>query len=189
MVLNMLRRTTGGAHGTPGTVTVGVVVFVPQPTAGRLTRIRSQAGDPHGDLIAPHVTLLPPTNRPVHQMKEITRHLRRVGRRHPPFPIRLAGTGTFRPITPVVFARLTDGVEGCEALETSIRTGVLQRSLPFDYHPHITLAAQLPDDVLDRVEQGMAQFQDTFAVREFHLVCFESDGRSRIEATIPLRGR
>lgn len=188
MVLNMLRRATVGAHGTPGTVTVGVLIVVPEPGAGRLARVRADAGDPHAELIPPHVTLLPPTTRPVHQMREIERHLRRIGERHPPFAIRVHGTGTFRPITPVVFARVTDGVEGCAALETSIRTGVLHRPLAYDYHPHITLAAALADETLDRVQARMADCDHTFLVRDFLLMCFESDGRSRVEATIPLDG-
>ena len=189
MVQELLHRSTHGAHGTPGTMTFGVVIFVPEPGASELAAARLEVGDPLGSLIPPHITVLPPTTRPVHQIREIKRHLRRVGRRQRPFPIHLRGTASFRPISPVVFARLVEGAEGCAALEAQVRRGVLFRELTFDYHPHITLAFGLEDVVLDLVAERMAGYELRFLVREFHLVVFDTSASPRLEATIRLHGR
>ena len=189
MIRDLLRRSTQGAHGTPGTVTFGVVINVPEPGASELTAVRLQTGDPLGSLIAPHVTVLPPSTRPVHQIKEIKRHLRQVGRRHPPFPVRIRGTASFRPVSPVVFAPLVEGHQDCKDLEASVRSGVLARDLAFDYHPHVTLAHGVDDAVLDSVAARMAGYDQRFQVREFQLVVFDVEASPRVEATIRLHGR
>lgn len=189
MVGELLRRSTGGAYGTAGTVTFGVVIFVPEPGAAELAATRLEVGDRFGSLIPPHVTVLPPTTRPVHQIREIKRHLRRIGRRQRPFLIHLRGTDSFRPVSPVVFARLAEGREDCAALEAQVRCGVLFRELTFDYHPHITLAYGLDDVALDLVAERMAGYDLRFLVREFHLVVFDTRARPRVETTIRLHGR
>ena len=189
MVKELLRRSTQGTHGTPGTMTFGVVIFVPEPFATELAEARLESGDPLGSLIPPHITVLPPTTRPVHQIREIKRHLKRVGRRHRPFRIHLQGTASFRPVSPVVFARLADGAEGCAELEKSVRAGVLFRELTFDYHPHITLAFGVDDVVLDLVAERMAGYDRLFWVRDFQLVVFDVGASPRVEAAFTLHAR
>ena len=67
-----------------------------------------------------------------------------------PFDIELRGTGTFRPVSPVVFVQLARGIGGCERLEQRVRPGPLTRDLPFPYHPHVTVAHDVADEALDR---------------------------------------
>ena len=64
---------------------------------------RTKCGDPQAGLVPPHVTLLPPTEVPAADRAAVTAHLAQVARCHPPFTMHLSGTGTFRPVSEVVF--------------------------------------------------------------------------------------
>jgi 2'-5' RNA ligase len=111
----------GAADGA--TVMIGVAIEVPEPYGEELQRWRAAFGDPLADAIPAHVTLLPPSAVPVAAMPDVRAHLSAVAARHVPFHIRLRGTGTFRPVSPVVFVQLAEGVSQCELLERSVRSG------------------------------------------------------------------
>ena len=72
-------------------------------------------------------------------------HLARAASAVPPFDIHLRGTGTFRPVSPVVFVTLAEGISGCEVLADAVRQGPLEVDLHFPYHPHVTIAHHLDD--------------------------------------------
>lgn len=103
--------------------TIGVAVAIPEPHASYLQERRESFGDPLAHAIPPHVTLLPPTVVDVADMDEFEAHLEVVAAAHDCFEIALESTGTFRPVSPVVFVQLAQGVAQCEALETAIRQG------------------------------------------------------------------
>ena len=86
-----------------------------------------------------------------------------------PFPMHLAGTGTFRPLSPVVFIQVARGLAECEMLEHSIRSGPLERELEFPYHPHVTVAHHVSDAALDEAYDGLADFVARFPIRSFQL--------------------
>ena len=65
-----------------------------------------------------------------------------------PFDIRLRGSATFLPVSPVVFVPLVQGIAECEQLEVKVRSGPLARDVQYTYHPHVTVAHDLPDDAL-----------------------------------------
>lgn len=158
-------------------VTVGVAIAIPQPHATVLTRWRRRVGDTAADRVRPHVTLLPPTPVPAATMDGIEAHLGEVAAAGQPFLMHLAGTGTFRPTSPVVFIQIARGVSDCELLERSIRSGPLERGLEFPYHPHVTVAQEIPDAALDDAYEGMAGFVARFPVERFGLFCRDGDGR------------
>jgi SAM-dependent methyltransferase len=106
----------------------------------------------------------------------IEEHLADVARSARPFDIHLRGTATFRPVSPVVFVQLVEGIGGCERLERAVRKGPLKRSLQFYYHPHVTVAHHLPDAALDRAFTELADFECRFRVEEFHLYEHGADG-------------
>lgn len=162
---------------TPGFMTLGVAIAIPQPHATVLTKWRRQIGDPAADLIWPHVTLLPPTPVDAAAMDDIHEHLRAAAARSAPFVMHLAGTGTFRPTSPVVFIQIARGVSDCELLESAIRRGPLHRDLDFPYHPHVTVAHEVPDDALDEAYDGLSGFVARFPVSSFALFSRAEDGR------------
>jgi 2'-5' RNA ligase len=158
-------------------VTVGVAVAIPKPHATVLTNWRRRVGDPAADLIWPHVTLLPPTPVPASAMDDIHEHLAKAAAAGEPFVMHLAGTGTFRPTSPVVFIQIARGVSDCELLEEAVRGGPLERELDFPYHPHVTVAQDVPDPALDEAYDGLAGFVARFPVASFVLFFRDADRR------------
>lgn len=156
---------------------VGVAVAIPQPHAEILTAWRRQVGDPAADLVFPHVTLLPPTRVPTESMPEVEEHLRAAAEGVEAFDMHLAGTGTFRPTSPVVYIQIARGVAQCETLETAIRRGPLHRELDFPYHPHVTVAHDIDDAALDEAYDGLSGFVARFPVDCFVLFSRHADGR------------
>lgn len=159
-----------------GRTLVGVAIAVPQPHASVLTRWRRGVGDPAADQILPHVTLLPPTPVPAVQLPEIEAHLEVAARSGRPFSMHLSGTGTFRPLSPVVFIQIARGVADCELLEREIRRGPLARQLDFPYHPHVTVAHGVGAAALDEAYEGLGTFVARFHVDSFVLFTRDDDG-------------
>lgn len=170
-------------------VTVGVSVVVPEPHATVLSSWRRRVGDPQAGLVWPHVTLLPPTVVPVEEMGAAKAHLAGVAAAHVPFEMHLSGTGTFRPRSPVVYVQVARGVADCEALERAIRTGPLARALEFPYHPHVTIAQDVPDAALDAAYTGLAGLTVRFEVAGFTLCERSEAGRWAACADYALGGR
>ena len=81
--------------------------------------------------------------------------------------LHLRGTGTFRPISPVVFMQVVEGIAECEQLESVVRSGPLSQDLRFNYHPHVTVAHEVPEPNLDRAFDELAGFDARFVVSGF----------------------
>lgn len=154
-------------RGTADTTVIGVVVDVPEPWAQLLVDWRTKCGDPQASLVPPHVTLLPPTEVPVAERTTIAGHLAAVARRHAPFDLRLRGTDTFRPVSEVVFVAVASGVSDCAQIATDVRSGPLQRPLTFPYHPHVTVAHDVPPDMLDMAAGELSELAADFRVEHF----------------------
>ena len=174
---------------TPGVVRIGVVVGVPEPHGPVLRAERIATGDPEAHGIAPHITLLGPTDLVAGSVDEVDEHLAAVAAEHRPFVVQLRGTGTFRPVTPVVFLQLSRGISDCEQLERGIRQGPLATPVRFPYHPHVTVAHGVPEPVLDEVFDRLAGFEATFVVTGFSRYEQDEDGRWRAVRSFRLLGR
>jgi 2'-5' RNA ligase len=149
------------------TATVGVLITVPPPWREELTDWRDRLGDPDAARVPPHVTLLPPTEVPADRLAEIDAHLAAAAAGCPPFEMHLAGTGTFRPVSDVVFVVVAAGIAQCEQLEARVRSGPLGRETRFPYHPHVTVAHDIPAEGLDAAYAGLAGFDARFPVAGF----------------------
>lgn len=167
---------------------IGVAVSVPEPYAAELQAARARVGDPAAHLIRPHITLLGPTVLPTASLPEADAHLRAIAARHRPFHVHLRGTATFRPVSPVVFVEVVEGIASCELLEVDIRSGILGQDLRFHYHPHVTIAHEVPDEALDRAFADMARFEARFDVPEIHVYEHGDDGMWRTIGAYPLGG-
>ena len=84
----------------------GVAINIPEPFNAELSKWRHELGDPQASAVPPHVTLLPPTPLADALLPEVEEHLRAIAEEEEPFDIHLSGSGTFRPISPVVFVPL-----------------------------------------------------------------------------------
>ncbi|MCZ0980977.1 2'-5' RNA ligase family protein [Streptomyces diastatochromogenes] len=161
-----------------GTVTLGVSIAVPEPYGSLLQERRAGFGDPAAYGIPTHVTLVPPTEVPQERLPEIEAHLATVAADHQPFPVRLEGTGTFRPLSPVVFVKLAEGVPCCNDLQQRIRDedGPLARELAFPYHPHVTVAHGISEEGMDRAFEELAGYEAAWTCRSFALYEQGPDG-------------
>jgi 2'-5' RNA ligase len=118
----------------------------------------------------------------------VSAHLREVASRHPVFSLRLRGTATFRPVSPVVFVNVTEGISECELLAQDVRSGPLAQDLAFPYHPHVTVAHHLSEEALDRAYEALADYDCAFDVRAFQLYVHGDDGVWRPDAAFTLAG-
>lgn len=159
----------------PETVTIGVSISVPDPYGTEIQDARAAHGDPRARSIPTHVTLLPPTEVAAARLREIEAHLVAVAALHRPFPMLLQGSGTFRPVSPVVFVRVEGGAQECRALEADVRSGPLARELAFPYHPHVTVAHGLPEEILDEAYEKARGYHADFTVPGFSLSRFGPD--------------
>lgn len=155
--------------------TIGVAIAIPDPWASELREHRIALGDPHAEVVPAHVTLIPPT--PITDVvAPIEDHLAEVSDRHPPFRLRLRGTATFRPVSPVVFLSLAEGISRCEQLAADVLCGPLAQQRDFPYHPHVTVAHHVEEAVLDRAYEQLADFDCAFDVETFQLFVHGDDG-------------
>lgn len=159
----------------------GVALGIPEPWTGQLQDWRERLGDPNAAGIPPHVTLLPPTALHDDDVEGVEEHLRVVASGERAFALHLQGTGTFRPVSPVVFVEVVEGAGDCARVQAAVRSGPLSRELGFPYHPHVTVAHHLRDEQLDEAFEALADFDCHFEVRGFHLYEHGSDGVWRPE--------
>ncbi|MFB9237242.1 2'-5' RNA ligase family protein [Plantactinospora siamensis] len=182
--------TDGTRGGETGTIQIGIAIDVPQPWGEILTRCRAEAGDPQAADVPAHVTLLGPTEIPAVSLPGVEDHLAAVAEAHLPFTMHLRGTGTFRPITEVVFVVVAAGISECELLSAAIRTvPELHRETRFPYHPHVTVAQDVAPEALDKVYQELADFSALFEVEGFTLFSHSGETRWRPRRDFPLAGR
>jgi len=158
------------------TTTIGVAIAVPDPWGEQLQTYRAALGDQRAQGIPTHITLMPPIEVGESAVPGIEQHLAEASAHHTAFRIRLRGTGTFRPVSPVVFVMVAEGIAGCEQLALGVRRGPLAVDLTFPFHPHVTIAHHLDDATLDRAFTEMAGFECEFTADRFSLYVHEGEG-------------
>jgi 2'-5' RNA ligase len=149
--------------------TIGVSIAVPDPFGSELQDFRVTLGDESARHIPTHITLVPPAEVSDEALGGIEAHLRAAAARQQPFRVRLRGTGTFRPVSPVVFVGVVEGISSCEMLAAATRSGPLAVQVGFPYHPHVTVAHHLGDEQLDRAFTELADYEAGFEVDQFWL--------------------
>jgi 2'-5' RNA ligase len=168
--------------------TIGVAIPIPDPYGSELRRYRADFGDPQAASVPTHVTLLPPTEIDDEDLEQIDAHLLEVAARYPRFRIRLRGAGTVRPVSPVVFVMLAEGISSCEVLQSLVRSGPLDVSLRFPYHPHVTVAHDVEKESLDKAFRELSDYDCSFEVAAFCRYEHGEDGVWRPQRGFALSG-
>ncbi|MFV0252438.1 MAG: 2'-5' RNA ligase family protein [Beutenbergiaceae bacterium] len=169
-------------------ILIGLTISVPTPYAQTLTRARVESGDADATAIPPHITLLPPTAVEREELRQVRDHLGRVAAAHRPFVVTLAGTSSFRPISPTVFVEPQQGAAECIRLHQAINRAQLSQPMRFPYRPHVTIAHDVDEDQLDAALAGYADFHATFPVAGFARFELCADGVWREVEVFPLSG-
>ena len=156
-------------------MTLGVAIEIPEPYGSAIDTARLGYEPSMGRMPA-HITLLPPIDVDSDVLPGVIEHLSSVASRLSPFDVELHGTGTFQPVSPVVFIALSRGISSCERAEAQVRTGLLAVESRFPYHPHVTLAHDVSDALLARAFDDFMDFRARFTVAQMHLFSLHEDG-------------
>lgn len=156
-------------------LTMGVAIAVPEPYGSRLRRKRASFGDPLAATVPSHVTLMPPLTLERDGLEAVCAALRAAAAELRPFSMTLRGTGTFRPVSPVVFLAIVGGVAGIEEIAAAVRAQLDAPRAEFPFHPHVTVAHNIDDAALDRAHADLSDFECTFQVDSFDLYLHERE--------------
>lgn len=132
-------------------------------------------GESSAHQVPTHVTVLPPYDIERHLLPEVHAHLARAAVRMAPFDIHLRGTGTFRPVSPVVFLNVVEGIAECEVLAETAVAGPLVPELRFPYHPHVTIAHGVAEEKMDQALEDWSDLDEVFVAKCFHVYEFDND--------------
>ena len=166
--------------------TIGVAVAIPDPWATELQDYRTAVGDRTATMIPTHITLVPPTEVTDDELRTIEGHLGDVAAEFEGFAVHLRGTGTFRPVSPVVFVAVSQGISYTEMLARSVRDALDSPEPEFPFHPHVTVAHNLDDPSLDRAYDDLRDFECQFTVTEFALYHHQDDAGWVPQRAFPL---
>lgn len=155
--------------------TIGVAIAVPEPWGAQLQAYRTDLGDVTAEGIPTHITLMPPFEVEPDELARVEQHLAQASATNVAFKIHLRGTGTFRPVSPVVFVVVVEGISACEQLAVAVRRGPLAVDLQFPYHPHVTIAHDVRDPLLDKAFDELASFDCEFLCENFSLYVHDKD--------------
>lgn len=167
---------------------IGVSIAVPEPYGEQLREHRIRLGDEAARGIPTHITLVSPYDAPEGVLPAVEEHLATVAAATAPFGVHLRGTGTFRPTSAVVFIGVVEGISQCEQLAAALRDGPLAGETEFPFHPHVTVAHNVPDEALDAAFDELAGFEAEFPVDEFWLYVHDDEQGWQPVRRYPLGG-
>ena len=146
---------------------IGVAIEIPEPYGTQLRQRRASYGDTLAATVPTHITLIPPTEVDDADLGQFEKNLEQVAQKHSSFDIMLRGTGTFRPVSPVVFVSVVEGISPTEQLAADTRALIEDLRYQFPYHPHVTVAQEVSEEALDQAFNELADFQCRWRVENF----------------------
>ncbi len=148
---------------------MGISIAVPEPFGNDLRQKRAAFGDPAAATVPTHVTLAPPFEVADDEHEALAESLSKVAAAHEPFMLRLRGTDSFRPLSPVVYVAVVDGHDSVIQIAQTVQETLGGQSVEFPIHPHVTVAHRLDDQGLDRALDELADYEACFEVAMFVL--------------------
>lgn len=174
--------------GGRGPQMIGVLAPVPEPHAALIDRWRHELGDTTADIVPPHITLLGPIFVPAKVFDSVAAHIETVANSTPAIAMHLSGTASFRPVTPTAFVDIANGRLELEALNRALNSGPLEHEPAYEYRPHVTIANEMPADVLDRAEEVLADFDAEYVTEAIGLYSPDRFGKWQVLRWFALRG-
>jgi len=174
-----------GASPAPSPESLGVIISMPPDLAEELGQWRETFAGSGAGAVPAHITLV--SGRAKGSWAEAAEHVRAIAREASPFIISLRGTGTFAPVSDVVFLKLDAGVEECVDLHSRLLDGPLEHLVEFGFHPHLTIAHDLDQPAMERAETALADFGAKLEVSSIGLYDY-SHGGWALREELPLGG-
>lgn len=162
----MILQTNGkGRVPANGSLNVfALVIYVPDPLATFLDDLRRELV-PQCNPRA-HVSVLPPRPLDV-DWKIASAHVRALMESWSPFEVELTDIRTF-PATDVIYLELGKGSAELHRLHDAMDKQALAFREPFAYHPHVTLAQEIPQpQVPGLFEKAAARWREFDGPRRF----------------------
>jgi 2'-5' RNA ligase len=143
-----------------------LVIYVPPPLGSFLDDLRRELV-PHDNPHA-HVSVLPP--RPVAvDWQEAAGHVRSLASGWQPFEVELTGVQMF-PVTNVIYIGVGAGAAELNRMHVATNSGSLAFDEPFIYHPHVTLAQDIPGaEVRGVLEIAVRRWKEFTGPRRFRV--------------------
>lgn len=134
-------------NGYGATTQYALVSYIPDPLGSFLSELRTDLIQ--GCRLQSHVTILPPRvlSSPV---GALIADLKKRTTSADSFEITLGEVEIF-PVTNVIYISLGQGKQQVEAMHTHLSGGPFSYKEPFPFHPHATLAQEIPEDSLSEV--------------------------------------
>ena len=148
---------------------LGVVLLVPGAEAAAVDGLRRALGTDVRRIPA-HVTLVPPVNVADADGPRVLALLRAAGAAARPLHLTLGPVATFEPVSPVVFLEVSGDVDGVSALRDQVFVAPLARPLTHPFHPHVTLAEDLPPSRMAAAAASLQGFVADVTVDRLHLL-------------------
>ena len=126
-----------------------LVIYIPDPLGRFLDDLRREVV-PHCNPRA-HVSVLPPRPLAV-DWSAATTQVRALTDGCAPFEVEVRDVRVF-PVTDVVYLGIGDGFSTLDRMHSSMNRGTLEFREPFSYHPHITLAQEIPHEDVASVQE------------------------------------
>jgi hypothetical protein len=143
-----------------------LVIYLPQPLGSFLDHLRLEmvpGCNPHA-----HVSVLPPRPLPVPPDAAIA-EARRIVAEFAPFDIELGQIEKFDS-TDVLYISVEAGADQLRRMHASLNRGALAFQEPFPYHPHVTLAQEIPPgSVASLRDLAAARWADFAGARSFRV--------------------
>jgi 2'-5' RNA ligase len=141
-----------------------LVIYIPGPLGEFLDDLRRElvpGCNPHA-----HISLLPPRPLAV-DWKVASDQVRATLNSWAPFEIELTGIEIF-PVTDVIYIEVGRGAAELRHVHEAMNSGPLEFQDPFPYHPHVTLAQQIPlDQVAATSERAQRRWREYAGPRGF----------------------
>lgn len=147
--------------------TLGVVIPVPEPQRSVLREWRRKFGGVDTESIDPHITLV--SGDYLKSWEQAAEQVHRVAADSSQFSVRLASARSFQPASQVVYLPLAEGSQRCWALHEALLAGPLRHESKFDYHPHLTIAQNVPEADLAAAYTALQEVELSFEVHSVQL--------------------
>jgi 2'-5' RNA ligase len=141
-----------------------LVIYIPDPLGRFLDDLRRELV-PHYNPHA-HVSVLPP--RPIHNgWRAASDQARALTESWAPFDVELTSIHVFER-TDVIYIGIGAGASELCNLHAAMNSSVLEFAEPYEYHPHITLAQEIPaGQVVEMTELARRRWQEYPGSRTF----------------------
>lgn len=163
-----------GASPAPHVGSLGVIISLPAELAAEISAKRVSYAGPEAAVVPPHITLV--SGKASDSWDEAASYVREVAAAGEPFTLSLRGTGTFEPLSPVVYLNVESGAKECARLHEALLQGPVEHLLEFDFHPHLTIAHDLDSGAMESAKREMADFAAEFEVTSIGLFDFIAGG-------------